>query len=581
MQRTALIKCPYCNHDEYVVSGDLDKAQLIYMCGKCGKEYQVEFFDYCPTCKTSVGFIESHGFKNDMKLLGKTVLNSIVNADSLWSTFGGFAQIVLDNGEDANGDGCCPICHQRYYRCSECSELVSVEHSATFETTVQCPSCGVKLSSRAAVFPSKHSRAFNEDMRMLDSAKNPFSHAGGGSSNDRNRQQKKQQQQKQKPQQVQTPCTNKRYSRSELLKIVAECDGVNPNSSCEYTVISSDADKLRNNLRSRGFNISKTQVGKVSTYGGLIDYIESHTDVTETDTSSSSMEVTNRNSQPQTNTKEDFYLLVKFTSNNPSGGVYCIVQANGSKKWPSHTRVTIKRTTGDVTALCKSVTTNEGFTINGPLLDGKEYRLEINDVSRDDIPAGAKIYICPTSVDKSEYMDTYGAGYTNGDNVGLLLEGVSAEQVKSGMMATAVKPEMSGDLSADLNNDGEGKGMENLKNSNQVQTSSQSGFSTEEQEYLDELKECLADGEIGPRERRLLDKLASKLGISPERAVELEASLNEPSLTDEEKEYLEEVQAVLADGEISEKERRLLDKLRKMLDLSEERAKEIEELANR
>lgn len=104
-------------------------------------------------------------------------------------------------------------------------------------------------------------------------------------------------------------------------------------------------------------------------------------------------------------------------------------------------------------------------------------------------------------------------------------------------------------------------------------------ISTDEQEYLDEVRECLEDGEIGPRERRLLDKLASKLGISPERAAELEASLSAPVLTDDEKEYLEEVQAVLADGEISEKERRLLDKLRKMLDISEERAKEIEQLA--
>lgn len=399
-------------------------------------------------------------------------------------------------------------------------------------------------------------------------------------SNDRKRQQKqKQKQLKQKPQQVQNICTNKRYSRSELLRIIAECDGMSPISTSEVTVISSDAEKLRNNLQNRGINISKSQIGKVSTYGGLMNYIESHTDVTGTDTSSSSKEVTNRNSQPQTNTKEDFYLLVKFTSNNPSGGVYCVVQANGSKKFPSHTRVLIKRTTGDVAALCKRATTSDGYSFNGPLLDGKEYRLEINDVSRDDIPAGAKIYICPMSVDKSEYMDTYGAGYTNGDNVGLLLEGVSAEQVKSGMIATAVKPEMSGNLSTDINTVNNDKGQENLKNNAQVQTPDQSCPPTEEQEYLDELKECLADGEIGPRERRLLDKLASKLGISPERAAELEASLSKPSLTAEEKEYLEEVQAVLADGEISDKERRLLDKLRKMLNLSEERAKELENLA--
>lgn len=98
----------------------------------------------------------------------------------------------------------------------------------------------------------------------------------------------------------------------------------------------------------------------------------------------------------------------------------------------------------------------------------------------------------------------------------------------------------------------------------------------EEQEYLEELKECLTDGEIGNSERRLLNKLRAKLGISEERAAELEASLQKPQLTEEEQEYLEAFQDAMEDGVISEKERRLLDKLMKINNISEERAKEIE-----
>lgn len=103
-------------------------------------------------------------------------------------------------------------------------------------------------------------------------------------------------------------------------------------------------------------------------------------------------------------------------------------------------------------------------------------------------------------------------------------------------------------------------------------------ISLEEQEYLDELKECLADGEIGGSERRLLNMLRVNLGISEERAAELEASLQKPQLTEEEQEYLEAYQVAMEDGVISDKERRLLDKLMKRNNISSERAKEIEML---
>lgn len=104
-------------------------------------------------------------------------------------------------------------------------------------------------------------------------------------------------------------------------------------------------------------------------------------------------------------------------------------------------------------------------------------------------------------------------------------------------------------------------------------------LTTKEEEYLEELKACLEeDGEITSKERRLLDRLRNRLGISVERAEELEKSLQEIQLTKEEKEYLEEYQACLEEGEISSKERRLLDRLRDKLGISEERAKEIETL---
>lgn len=98
-----------------------------------------------------------------------------------------------------------------------------------------------------------------------------------------------------------------------------------------------------------------------------------------------------------------------------------------------------------------------------------------------------------------------------------------------------------------------------------------------DREYFDEYKACLDnDGIISEREKRLLDRLRKSLGISDERARELEEMCKE-SLSPEEQEYAEEIKACLADdGLISERERRLLDRLAKSLNISPERAKEIE-----
>ncbi len=108
-----------------------------------------------------------------------------------------------------------------------------------------------------------------------------------------------------------------------------------------------------------------------------------------------------------------------------------------------------------------------------------------------------------------------------------------------------------------------------------IHSSSSASVTSKEQEYLEEIRACLDnDGEITSRERRLLDRLRKSLGITEARAKELEASVN--SMSDEEKEYQEELKVCLKDGTISDRERRLLDRLRKSLGISEERAKAIE-----
>lgn len=105
-------------------------------------------------------------------------------------------------------------------------------------------------------------------------------------------------------------------------------------------------------------------------------------------------------------------------------------------------------------------------------------------------------------------------------------------------------------------------------------------FSDKEQEYLNEVKETIEDyDEIGPKERKRLEKTRVRLGISESRAAELEASICQPKLTDEEKEYLDEVREVRKDYDgISQKERKYLEKTRIRLGISIERANELEKL---
>ena len=137
-----------------------------------------------------------------------------------------------------------------------------------------------------------------------------------------------------------------------------------------------------------------------------------------------------------------------------------------------------------------------------------------------------------------------------GDACGIILEGVDADDLQLGAVI--------------------------YKQSEYMECGSESQITELELEYLDMVKDCLEDGEIGVRERKLLDKIRIKNGISEERAKELEATLSTTQLTDDEKEYLEAFKDACEDGKVSDKQRRLLEKLRVMYGISEERAMELE-----
>ena len=115
----------------------------------------------------------------------------------------------------------------------------------------------------------------------------------------------------------------------------------------------------------------------------------------------------------------------------------------------------------------------------------------------------------------------------------------------------------------------------------QIAQTQNSELSEDELAYKEEVEFCLEDAsEIDALSRKFLERKRQKLGLSGTRAQEIEdmvkASLE--SFTDEEKEYMEALDDVIEDGAIPNNVRRLLERERKSLGISEERAKELEEI---
>ena len=104
-----------------------------------------------------------------------------------------------------------------------------------------------------------------------------------------------------------------------------------------------------------------------------------------------------------------------------------------------------------------------------------------------------------------------------------------------------------------------------------------------EKDYLDEVKYMLKDdGLVDDKERRILERFREKKGISKQKAIELEYRFNFiGSLEENEKEYLEEYKELLNEGEITEKERRILDRFANRLEISTKRIAELELSVNK
>lgn len=164
MNNNTIIKCPNCGQIYRVYKGDYNKDTLTYHCDNCGKDWQVEFFDHCPTCHVNIGFIDTNSFSGDMKELGLGLVKGLINPLSIVNSFGGFfVDAFSSDVKEANGDGVCPICKKRYIRCPRCNELFVIRRNVTFKEKQECSHCGCQIMPCCSVRKGcgfKHSRDF-------------------------------------------------------------------------------------------------------------------------------------------------------------------------------------------------------------------------------------------------------------------------------------------------------------------------------------------------------------------------------------------------------------------------------------
>ena len=548
---TACIKCPKCGYEFYVIPEDLDRNNLIYECSNCKEEITVDFFDYCPTCNKIVGFLEGGAFKNDMTSLGMTIAKGVINPFSAVGTIGKMLYDgVVNESRGSLGNGICPYCNQRYIKCYSCYELSVVPQDATFKDSFKCRCCGVYMSPNGSVDDNGkyHSKAYlnhkNEE-NMTPKNSNSYKQflfsinsviqgadnkvyiagdfvAGRVSVGDM----------------LVLEVDNHTLPIRPVTGIVnwyQEVDSVTEEDEKNVQIcVESDYEKIKDaylayNLYENGgmcfFNSELLEFAKQANNNDLMllepgmaefEMIELHKD--------DIMSFTEENDFVSDSAKVAFRFLISLYA---LYFIYRQIEGNKQEEERNHIYEAIK------------ISTDALKDIQTPFTDYILHREEFNLIML-----------------LNELIANNGADDKTASIESQILE-----------------------LKAELNDNNTFLPITFWSHlcSAFIGRSSANISSNAKQEYLNNIREFLEDdSEITPRERRMLDRIRQSLGISEERAKELEASLAKPQLTEDEQEYIEAYREYLVDGSIDEKSRKRLDIFRKGLGISEERATELE-----
>lgn len=203
----------------------------------------------------------------------------------------------------------------------------------------------------------------------------------------------------------------------------------------------------------------------------------------------------------------------------------------------------------------------------------KERGLYILDTLQTDIKVSEQVIVCTGDTEFDSEIEGIMMSFKMlpegkaGDKVALFLKGITPFNIRKGTKVFRKRGTEHTDKENDTLNDEPTKPKES-----EVLT-------PEEEKYKEEILFCLEDnGTISEDDRRYLERKRKKFGISEERALEIEQEAT-PSLTENEKEYLETVKELASSGTLTNRAKRLLEHERESLNLSKERAEEIEKMA--
>lgn len=111
---------------------------------------------------------------------------------------------------------------------------------------------------------------------------------------------------------------------------------------------------------------------------------------------------------------------------------------------------------------------------------------------------------------------------------------------------------------------------------NKIEKNNEEALTANEEKYKEEVLFYLEDDDqITPDERIMLERKRIKFNISEDRVLAIE-NMCRPTLSESEKEYIDIYKELCADGEITERKRKMLNREREELGIYEERAKELE-----
>lgn len=588
------IKCPHCGSISYASRKEYDKA-VIFRCKECKGDIQVEFFDACPRCHEIVGFSDNGLFRNYRTSnflldVGKNAIKMLSNPEQ-----GIMNSIDMLEAVDANGTGACPECNSLYIRCPKCNELTEIPQSTKASDVKACIKCNQLIIPQQLQdnMGHCHSRLFNELKKELSETEtsdpeelSQYEEEDNTGYDEYNE-----------------------WSYDEILSkvieiIAQELDIDAGEITEEISVLDLHPDQT--DIRNIGYelgeefeiefpddSLNNLTIREIA--DGIFDSLENQWETfyfgPERDSNNDEQEITEHikshieyEALRQYDQVATYVKMLLFSLESEKEILNTISKEIHVEIQPYEIKGNNPFGNKIIDLVCERVdpSINIANLISAKYLNPKVHSHFIENLkSNDEI----EIFSLGEVEDKGSFVSglVLSGNFKVGDKV-VLFDAENDDEYVGICEITWIEL-FDQPLNETVAGDTPGIGLRGkLPEPNdffhgRIERINSYEEHLKEEEYKKEYLEIVKSGEVTPNERRLLDKLAKSLGLSDGYIRRLEEMAKAPSFSGKEKEYEEEIKICLEnDGVISERERHLLNRLAKSLEISPNRAEEIEKI---